>query len=92
MFGSDEKKGRGSHISTPLRSPDESPSFFSNTQPRSQSLKRAASAKSPRKKHCVKSVRTRGYSGQYFSTSGLNTERYFVSLRIRPYAEKYRLE
>ena len=31
----------------------------------------------------VKSVRIRGYSGPYFPTFGLNTERYSVSLRIR---------
>ena len=31
---------------------------------------------------CVKRVRTRSYSGTYFPASGLNTERYFASLRI----------
>ena len=93
MFAMKRKVGEV-NISTPLRSPDESSSSFSNTQPRSHSLKRAVSAlpKSPRKKHCLKSVRTRSYSSQYFSTSGLNTERYFVSLRIRPNVEKYRPE
>ena len=33
--------------------------------------------------YCVKSVRTRSYSGQYFPSFGLNTERYRVSLRIQ---------
>ena len=34
-------------------------------------------------KHCVKSVRIRSYSGAYFPTFGLNTERYYiVSLRM----------
>ena len=90
----DEKEGRGSQHFYPAPISGESSSSFSNTQPRSHSLKRAVSAlpKSPRKKHCLKSVRTRSYSGQYFSTSGLNTERYFVSLRIRPNVEKYRPE
>ena len=32
--------------------------------------------------HCVKSFRIRSYSGPYFPAFGLNTERYFVSLRI----------
>ena len=32
------------------------------------------------KRHCVKSVRIRNYSGLYFPAFGLNTERYFVSL------------
>ena len=37
--------------------------------------------------HCVKSVRIRSYSGPYFPTFGLNTERYGVSLRsISPYS------
>ena len=33
-------------------------------------------------KHCVKSVRIRSYSGPYFPAFAINTERYFVSLRI----------
>ena len=33
--------------------------------------------------HCVKSVRIRSYSGPCFPTFGLNTERYWVSLRIQ---------
>ena len=33
------------------------------------------------KQHCIKSVRIRCYSGLYFPAFGLNTERYFVSLR-----------
>ena len=40
--------------------------------------------------HCVKNVRIRSYSGPYFPTFGLNTKRYFVSLRIfTPNAGKY---
>ena len=35
-------------------------------------------------KHCVKSDRIRSYSGPYLPTFALNTERYFVSLRIQP--------
>ena len=33
--------------------------------------------------YCVKSVRIRSFSGRYFPTFGLNTERYGVSLYIR---------
>ena len=33
--------------------------------------------------HCVKSVCIWSYSGPYFTTFGLNTERYGVSLRIQ---------
>ena len=33
--------------------------------------------------HCVKSVRTRSHSSQYFPAFGLITERYSVSLRIQ---------
>ena len=33
--------------------------------------------------HCMKSVRIRSYSGPHFPAFGLNTERYFVSLRIQ---------
>ena len=33
--------------------------------------------------HCAKSVRIRSYSGPYFPAFGVNTERYFVSLRIQ---------
>ena len=36
----------------------------------------------PHHSHSVKSVRIRCYSGHYFHTFGLNTERYSVSLRI----------
>ena len=32
---------------------------------------------------CVKSVHIRSYSGPHFPAFGLNTERYFVSLRIQ---------
>ena len=31
--------------------------------------------------HCVKSVRTRSYSGPHFPAFGLNTERYSLSIR-----------
>ena len=34
-------------------------------------------------RHCVKSVRTRSYSGPYFLAFGLNTERYSVTLCIQ---------
>ena len=40
--------------------------------------------------HCVKSVRIRSFSGPYFSTFGLNTERYSVSLRIQSECGKVR--
>ena len=40
--------------------------------------------------HCVKSVRIRSYSGPYFPASGLNTERFGVSLRIRSECGKIR--
>ena len=33
--------------------------------------------------HCLKSVRFRSFSGQYFPAFGLNTERYFISLCIQ---------
>ena len=33
--------------------------------------------------HCVKCVQIRRFSGPYFPAFGLNTERYFVSLRIQ---------
>ena len=33
--------------------------------------------------HCVNSVPIRSYSGPYFPALGLNTEMYFVSLRIQ---------
>ena len=39
--------------------------------------------------HCVKSVRIRSFSGPYFSTFGLNMERYNVSLCIRATVKKY---
>ena len=32
--------------------------------------------------HCVKSIRIWSYSGPHFSAFGLNTERYYVPLRI----------
>ena len=38
--------------------------------------------------HCVKSVRIRSYSGPYFPTFGVNTERYEVSVRIQSEREK----
>ena len=38
--------------------------------------------------HCVKSVRIRSFSGQYFSAFMLNTGRYSVSLRIESECEK----
>ena len=38
---------------------------------------------SPCQLHCVKSVRICSYSGLYFPAFGLNTETYFVSLRIQ---------
>ena len=34
-------------------------------------------------RHSVKSVHIRSYSGPYFPTFGLNTEKYYVSLRIQ---------
>ena len=40
--------------------------------------------------HYAKSVRIRSYSGRYFATLGLNTERYSVSLRIQSKCEKIR--
>ena len=43
-----------------------------------------------RKWYYVKSVRIRSYSGPYFPASGLNTERYGVSLRIQPECGKIR--
>ena len=33
--------------------------------------------------NCVKNVHIRNYSGPYFPAFGLNTERYFASLRIQ---------
>ena len=41
-------------------------------------------------KHCVKSVRIRTYSGPYFPTFRLNTERYSVCLRIQSGCGKMR--
>ena len=35
------------------------------------------------KYHCVKTVQIRSFSGRYFPAFGLNTERYFASLRIQ---------
>ena len=40
--------------------------------------------------HCMKSVRSRSFSGPYFPAFGLNTERYSVSLRIRSKCGKLR--
>ena len=40
--------------------------------------------------HCVKSVRIRSYSGPHFPAFGLNTERYFVSVRIQSGCGKIR--
>ena len=40
--------------------------------------------------HCVKSLRIRSFSGPHFPGFGLNTERYFVSLRIPSQCEKMR--
>ena len=40
--------------------------------------------------HCGKSVRIRSYSGLYFPTFGLNTERYSVSLHIQSKCGKMR--
>ena len=42
------------------------------------------------KVHCVKSVHIRSYSGPYFPTFGLNTDRYGVSLRIQSKCGKIR--
>ena len=47
-------------------------------------------SKNPCENHCVKSVRIGSYSGSYFPTFGLNTERYGVSLRIQSECEKIR--
>ena len=41
-------------------------------------------------KHSVKNVPIRCFSGPYFLVYGLNTERYFVSLRIRSKCGKIR--
>ena len=38
--------------------------------------------------HCVKSVRVWSYSGPFFPTFGLNTERYSASLRIQSECRK----
>ena len=40
--------------------------------------------------HCVKSVRIGSYSGPYFPSFGLNTDRYSVSLRIQSECVKIR--
>ena len=40
--------------------------------------------------HCVKSVRIRSFSGPYFPTFGLNTERYSESLRFQSECGKIR--
>ena len=40
--------------------------------------------------HCVKSVRIRNFSGPYFPASGLNTERFSLSLRIQSECGKIR--
>ena len=36
------------------------------------------------KLHRMKSIRIRSFSGPYFRAFGMNTERYSVSLRIKP--------
>ena len=41
--------------------------------------------------HCVKYVRIRSFSGQYFPAFGLNTERYGVSPRIQCECGKIRI-
>ena len=41
-------------------------------------------------KHCVKSVRIRSYPGPFFPAFGLNTERYYASLRIQSECGKMR--
>ena len=40
--------------------------------------------------HCVKSVRIRSFSGPYFPTFGLNTEKYGVSIRTQSKCGKIR--
>ena len=40
--------------------------------------------------HCLKSVRIRSYSGQYFPAFGLNTDRYGVSIGIQSECRKIR--
>ena len=40
--------------------------------------------------HCLKSVLIRSFSGPYFHTFGLYTERHSVSLRIQPECGKIR--
>ena len=40
--------------------------------------------------HCLKSVRIRSYSGPYFPTFGLNTQRYSESLRTQSECGKMR--
>ena len=40
--------------------------------------------------HCVKSVRIRNFHCPYFPAFGLDTKRYFVSLRIQPECRKIR--
>ena len=40
--------------------------------------------------HCIKSVHIRSFSGSYFPAFRLNTERYFVSLRIQSKCGKIR--
>ena len=42
----------------------------------------------PCSKDCVKSVRIRSFSGQYFPVFGLHTERYSVSVRIQSQCRK----
>ena len=48
------------------------------------------SAENEAKRHCVKSVRIRSYSGPNFPAFGLNTKRYYVSLRIQSKCWKMR--
>ena len=48
------------------------------------------SAENEAKRHCVKSVHIRSYSGPNFPAFGLNTKRYYVSLRIQSKCWKMR--
>ena len=47
-------------------------------------------ARDNRKLRCLKSVRIRSFFGPHFSTFGLNTEKYGVSLRIQSECRKIR--
>ena len=54
------------------------------------SMKIKASIKKAGYLYCVKSVHIRSFSGPYFPTFGLKTERYGVSLRIQSECKKIR--